>query len=75
MISYQECLVPVATSPYVWVAYQSKKPYLPIAVADTARELAQVLDIPENNIVSVVSKHRHGKIKRPRYMCVHVGEE
>ena len=75
MISYQDCIVPVASRPYVWVAYQKEKPYLPIAVADTSVELAETLGISENNIRSVVSKHRHGKIKRPRYMCVYVGEE
>jgi len=58
---------------WLWVAYQKNKPYLPVAVADTARELAAALGVPENNIVSVVSKHRHWKIKRPRYMCVYIG--
>lgn len=28
-------------SGYVWVAYQSRSPYLPVAVADTAAELAR----------------------------------
>ena len=61
--------------PYVWVAYQKESPYLPIAVADTSVELAKTLGISEVNIRSAVSKHRHGKIKRPRYMCVYIGEE
>ena len=59
----------------VWVAYQSDPPYLPVAVADTVGELALILGVPENNIRSIYSKHIKGKIKRPRYMCVYLGDE
>ena len=73
-ISIYDCMVRVdKESPYVWVAYQQESPHLPVAVADTARELAKAVGVPENNVVSVASKHRHGKIKRPRYMCVFIG--
>ena len=74
MIRWQDCIVPVSDArPYVWVAYQSEKPHLPIAVADTANELAQVLGVRKNTIESIASKHRHGKIKRPRFAKVYTG--
>ena len=59
--------------PHVWVAYHSQKPYLPVAVADTSMELAQIIGTKRNNVESVASKHRKGKIKRPRYACVYIG--
>ena len=63
--------------PYVWVAYQGKSPYLPIAVADTTRELGQILGKSRNSIESYVSKYKKGRIntKQPRYMCVYLDEE
>ena len=60
--------------PCVWVAYHPEKPYLPMAVEDSARELAKVLGVRKNNVESVASKHKKGKIKRPRYACVYIGE-
>lgn len=62
---------------YVWVAYQKKKPHLPIAVADTARELAKILGGPYSSIESYVCKYRRGMIntEHPLYMRVYIDEE
>ena len=72
-ISWQDCIVPAEPRPYVWVAYGKEKPHLPIAVADTSRELAEALGVSENNVRSAACKYKKGIIKRTPYMCVYVG--
>lgn len=58
---------------FVWVAYSSSWPYLPIAVADSARELARLCETGTNNIESLWSKYRTGRAKTSRYQKVYVG--
>ena len=58
---------------WVWVAYQKKKPWLPMAVADSATELADICGVPRNTVISAASKLLHGKLRRARYACVYVG--
>lgn len=64
-------------SGYVWVAYQSRSPYLPVAVADTAAELARIVGVPRAHIVDISShanrRLRDGKFHHARFMCVCVG--
>jgi len=60
-------------SHYVWVCYSTMLPYLPLAVADTAQELAKLCDTGKNNIESQWSKYRHGKLRHSRYQKVYVG--
>lgn len=42
----------------LYVKYDSKYPYLPIAVADTKKELAQMLGVDESVVYSSFSHHR-----------------
>lgn len=54
----------------------SKDEYeLPLAVADTARELAEMAGGSENSIRSFISKYERGDIKNSRYRKVVVDDE
>lgn len=78
MNEWKDCIVATGAadskSSYVWVAYQTVKPYLPVAIADSARELAEQLGVKRITVAATVSRYRSGKIKRPRYMCVYIGD-
>lgn len=54
---------------YVYIKYEKRKPHLPVAVADTVTELAQILGI-KPNIVSSSIYH-----KRPTYAKVWIEED
>lgn len=49
------------TRKYYWLAVTADKYELPIAVADTAGELAQLMGTTENNIRSAIAKNKNGK--------------
>ena len=36
---------------------------LPLAVADSVREMAEICGVPENNISSLIGKYEHGILK------------
>ena len=59
----------------VWMALSQDKFSLPVAIADTAKELAELLGTTENAVKSEASKGRHGIIKKPRYISVRIDEE
>ena len=42
----------------VYVKYDSKPPYLPVAVADSKRELAEILGVSRNVVYSSFSHKR-----------------
>lgn len=58
---------------YVWVAYQNKPPYLPIAIASTADELSQKIGVSKNTIKSSWSRYVRGKSAKTKYHRVKVG--
>ena len=60
---------------YVWVAYSNKPPYLPIAVADTAKELAAIIGVSGSNVRCCWLRYRLGKIRRTRYHKVLLPKE
>ena len=47
----------------VWMAVSQDELRLPIAIADTAKELAELLGTTENAVKCGASKSRHGIIK------------
>lgn len=73
MINWKDCMQ-IDRREYVWVAYSNKHPFLPIAVASTAQELADTLGVSRGCIESLNSKFRHGKVKRARYARVLIEE-
>ena len=59
----------------VWMAVSQDKLSLPVAIADTAKELAELLGTTENNVKSSASKSKHGVYKNSRYIAVRIDEE
>lgn len=59
----------------VYVAYSKKYPYLPIAVADTPAELAKLIGVHRNNILSPISRLKSGKLKSSRYHRVEIEDD
>ena len=59
----------------VWMAVSQDELRLPIAIADTAKELAELLGTTENNVKSSASKNKHGVYKNSQYIAVKIDEE
>ena len=59
----------------VWIAYSEDYPYLPVAAARTAQELARLVGTGTNTVESCWSKFKHGKIRYTRYHKVLIEEE
>lgn len=47
----------------VWMAVSEEPPYLPIAVADTAEELAQIVGVHPGTVIQQNSKWENGKVQ------------
>ena len=47
---------------YLWIAVEADEYELPIAVADTARELGNMIGLDKHNVESRVSKKCNGRI-------------
>lgn len=47
----------------VYLKVSHDKYELPLAVADSVREMAKICGVPENNISSLISKYEHGILK------------
>lgn len=79
MIDYRDCIVPVRQFArreiYVWVAYSSKPPYLPIACEKTPEELARKIGVSVWTLWSCWGNYRRGKTKHSRYHRVKVGAD
>ena len=58
----------------LWVAVTQDEYELPVAVADTARELAEMLGVKTMTVVSDVSRYRRKHIKT-RFRCVEVEDD
>lgn len=58
---------------YVWIAYQSKYPYLPIAIAGSSVELADIMGIDRSTVSTTWYKFRRGVLKNSRFWKVDVG--
>ena len=54
----------------VWVAYDTKYPYLPVCIARTAGMLAEMVGVKENTIWGSVYKFENGKKNNTRYARV-----
>ena len=59
-------------SRYLWVAYQKEPPYLPVAVADSAKELAQMVGTTRGCVQSTWNRYQHGKLRHSRFHRVRV---
>lgn len=62
-------------SSYLWLAVTKDKYQLPIAVADSAAELARMLHVKEQTIYGTACHYAQGRYKRPRFIRVPLIEE
>ena len=58
----------------VWMKVTQDEYELPLAIADTSVELAQICGTTANSIRSTVAKARKGIIRNPSYVLVMVEE-
>lgn len=56
----------------LWIAITTDELELPIAVADTARELGRMIGKTENAICSTYKQYRKGNIKDKKRKCPYV---
>ena len=59
----------------IYMMIDLKDNELPLAVADTVKELAQLTNKKENNISSALANVRAARAKRSRYVCVEVDDD
>ena len=58
----------------VWMMVTTDKYSLPLAIADTYRELAQIVGVTPNTILSVRSKYRRQN-RPPKYIKVDIDDD
>lgn len=58
----------------IWMKVTTDEYSLPLAIADSARELAQICGADKNVIQSTAAHHRKGRLKNPSYIYVNVEE-
>lgn len=59
----------------VWMQITKDKYELPVAVANTANELAEIVGVDVNSIRSAVSRQKTGKRKFAKYIKVVVEDD
>lgn len=59
----------------VWMRITRDKYELPLAIADSAEELAEICNVERSTVASMASSYEKGKLKTSRYICVNVEED
>lgn len=59
----------------VYLKVSHDKYELPLAVADSVKELSRICGVPENNISSLISKYEHGVMKWTSYRKVVIPDD
>ena len=60
---------------HVWVAYSNRPPGLPLAVADTAKELAAIAGVSCSTVRGCWMRYQRGQCRRTRYHKVLLPQE
>lgn len=55
---------------YIWMAITKDELELPVAIADTARELAEICGTSEENVRCIASRGERGIYKKPGYLRI-----
>lgn len=58
----------------IWMKVTADKYELPLVIADSAKELAEICGTTANSIVSAISHHKKGRTEYSTYVCVQVEE-
>lgn len=59
----------------MYMAVTTDKYELPLAVADTARELGKLLNVSGNLIHSSISKNQNGKARKMRFLKIDLTDD
>ena len=59
----------------LWMKVTSDEYQLPVAVAESATELAKMVGVTPDMIYHRVSAHKHGITKKCSYICVEIDED
>lgn len=59
----------------IYMAVTKDEYQLPLAVADSPTELAQICSVNVSTVNTIVSRWRRGIIQKPRYVYVEIGDE
>jgi hypothetical protein len=62
-------------SDVIWVGYEKKKPRLPVAIADSDKELAERMGVTVSTVRSAWSRYWRGLSKSTKYAMVFLDEE
>lgn len=59
----------------IWMEVTQDEYELPVAVADTSRELAALVGVKQSTILEAWSRFQHGMYRRCKYQKVNLGEK
>ena len=59
----------------LYLAVSADKYELPIAVADSARELERILGLGKRTVTSRISRVRHGTLRKQKYFKIEIDDE
>lgn len=61
--------------PYIYIAYSREEPHLPIAVGDSAKEIAEQVGVSQSCVCSMVGKYERGDMKKSIYQRIYMEDE
>ena len=59
---------------YIWMCVTQDRYELPVAIADSASQLARLMRVSENSVSSAVSHYEAGRYSKSKYIRVEVEE-
>lgn len=59
----------------VWILVTKDEFELPVAIADTAKELARICGVSNRTIISGALRSKSGKVKKSRYIKVEIDDD
>lgn len=57
---------------FVWVFYSKEPPFLPLAIANTAKEIGMIAGATETTVTATWSKYLHGVYPSSRFHKVKI---
>lgn len=59
----------------VWMLVTKDEFELPVAIADTAKELARICGVSNRTVISGALRSKSGKVKKSRYIKVEIDDD
>ena len=59
----------------VWMVVTKDEYELPVAIADTAKELARICGVSNRTVISGALRSKSGKVKKSRYIKVEIDDD